>query len=111
VRGRDFLFAMLGTLAPAYCAHGHRLGTGQARESSSEIGREYAMPKYFLRLEPSGVEDTAGAELPGPRAAKQLAEAIAEDIAKSWKSHPPQHLVLVKDESGKIICEWPIILH
>jgi hypothetical protein len=69
------------------------------------------MPKYHLRVEPSGIEDTDGAELPGPRAAKQLAEAIAEDIAKSWQWDPRQHLVLVKDESGKIIYERPIILH
>lgn len=69
------------------------------------------MPRYYLRLEPSGIEDVDGSDLPGPQDAIELAEAVAEDMAQNWKSHPPQHLILVKDETGAIIYERPLILH
>ncbi len=69
------------------------------------------MPRYYMRLEPSGFEDVVGEELSGPDAAKRRAEKIALDLTKKPQSEPWQHLILVKDETGKIIHEQPLILH
>jgi len=69
------------------------------------------MPRYYMRLEPSGFEDVEGEELPGPEAAKRLAKEVALDLINHPQSEPWQHLIVVRDETGTIIHEQPLILH
>jgi hypothetical protein len=69
------------------------------------------MPRYYLRIEPQGIIDEDGEELPGVEAAKRLADRVADDLTKNRDPDQPYQLVVVTDESGQVVHEKPLVLH
>ena len=83
---------------------------GNVEKPSDSPVRETPMPRYYVRLEPQGITDKDGEELPGPEAAKRLAERVAQDLAKHREELPYQSLVVI-DERGEVVHEKALMLH
>jgi hypothetical protein len=82
-----------------------------ARRIPSHNLTGYDMPRYYVHLEPHGLKDDEGEELPGPAAAKALAKQVADDLIRNRDEELPYQRILVTDVTGAVIYEAPLVLH
>ena len=65
------------------------------------------MPRYFFRVEPAGVTDPDGEELPGPAAAQEMARLMARELS-TGKVPTSADRIVVSDEAGNVIHDQPM---
>jgi hypothetical protein len=69
------------------------------------------MTMYYVHLEPDGLRDEEGEDLPNVQAAIQLGERVAADLIRNREEASPYLMVVVTDVTGAIVCEAPLTLH
>ena len=65
------------------------------------------MPRYFFHVEPVGIVDVAGIDLPDHGAAKSYASAVARMMVLD-EAYGGRLRIVVKDENDDVVHEEPL---